>query len=211
MFTQTTARFMTTIRFSLFGLVALALPMSLIACSESNSLEDLPTPSPNSTVTPVPEEVQDPEEAAIAAYTRYRLAHVAAAALPDPDYAELTESAAGTALESTRDAVQRLVDNGWRAEGEPTFDVVVKEAALERDPVQVVVTDCSDSSGWAILDADTGEPVPDEEYGRRSIDALVELREGRWVVTEIGARSIGSCLPVAVGECWYWLGSYSSV
>lgn len=210
MFTQTTARFVTMVRISVSALASLSLTMSLIACSENDSLENTPPPPPDSAATPAPEEVQDPEEAAIAAYTRYRLAHAAAAALPNPDYAELAEAAAGAALESTREAVQRLVDNGWRAEGEPTFDVVVKATALEREPLQVVVTDCSDSSGWTILDADTGEPVPDEEYGRRSIDALVELREGHWVVTEIGARSIGSCLPIAVGERWYWLGSYSS-
>lgn len=172
---------------------------STAACTTSNEPDAGKTPSerPSSSAAvesaPAPEDITDPEEAAIAAYLRYRQAFAEASAIPDPDHPELTAAATDQALESTQEAVQRLVDEGLRTEGAPVPDVEVKESSLAADPVQVVVVDCSDSTPWTVLVADTDDPAPDEEYGRRSIDAMVELRDGTWLVTEVVVRSIGSC------------------
>jgi hypothetical protein len=169
------------------------------ACTASDDADPATTPPSGATTsaavetTPAPEDMIDPEEAAFAAYLRYDQAFAEAAAIPDPDYPALAEAAADGALESTKAAIQRLVDEGLRNEGAPTSDAEVKESALDADPVQVVVTDCSDSSSWPVVVVDTGEPASGEEYGRRSIDAMVELRDGHWLVTEIVVRSIGSC------------------
>jgi hypothetical protein len=181
-----------------FAFIA-ALGLALASGCTDDQGAATPTDSPSGSnsdelaSTPAPETIDDPEEAAIAAYLRYRQAFAEAAAIPDPDYPALAEAAADDALASTQSAIQRLVEAGLRNEGAPTSEAEVKESALDSDPVQVVVADCSDSNPWPLVVADTGEPAPGEEYGRRSIDAMVELRDGRWLVTEIVVRSIGSC------------------
>lgn len=199
MSTQPTAPVAMTPRVWRFTLLTLAIAV-MGACTSSGDTESPAGPpvgdssSAAAEPAPVPEEIADPEEAAVAAYLRYRQAFAEAAAIPDPAYSGLVAAAADQALESTQSALQRLIEDGLRNEGAPISAVKVKESALNAAPVQVVVTDCSDSTPWPLVIADTGEPAPGEEYGRRSIDAMVELRDGTWLVTEIVVRSIGSCL-----------------
>ncbi|WP_026931907.1 hypothetical protein [Glycomyces tenuis] len=203
MITQTTSRYLTTLRVPLLALAALTMSMSVVACSDS----DTPNPAPaasstdpisqniGSSSSPAPEDIEDPLQAAVAAYERFRSVTAEAASIPDPGYAQLEQVAADDALATTRSSLQQLLDAGQRTEGAPETSAKVKEYAIEGDPVQVVVLDCSDTTSWPVVEADTGEPVKGEEYGRRSIDAMVELREDGWRVTELLVRSIGSCLP----------------
>lgn len=198
---MTTQRIAPITRRILVAGFALLAPTAILAsaCTASNEPGTEESPSERSSEslpvepTSAPEDITDPEEAAIAAYLRYRQAFAEASAIPNPEHPALTAAATDQALTLTQEAVQRLVDDGLRTEGAPTSEVEVKESALDADPVQVVVVDCSDSTPWTVLVADTGEAAPDEEYGRRSIDAMVELRDGAWLVTEVVVRSIGSC------------------
>ncbi len=201
MFTKTTARFATMVRISVFALASLALPMSLIACSEHNPPNPAPTStgttSPSSDVSsaPAPEDIEDPFEAAIAAYLRFDSTLDEAAAIPDPEYPQLEDVAADDGLVVAQEITQSLLDQGLRNTGRHTYEFEIKDWSPEQNPNQIALIVCTDSSDTQVIDLDTGEPASGEEYGKRHVEALVELRDGRWLVTDIAIRGIGSCLP----------------
>lgn len=154
------------------------------------------TPSQAATSTPAPEDIEDPFQAAVAAYLRFRDVLDEAAAVPDPDYPQLEDVAADDGLAVARQGLQRLADEGLRNTGKHTDEFEIKEWAPEDSPTQIALITCSDSSQTLVVDADTGEPAQGEEYGTRHVEALVELRDGRWLVTDLVFREIGTCLPL---------------
>ncbi|WP_335988504.1 hypothetical protein [Glycomyces sp. MUSA5-2] len=197
--TQTNPSGATMIRVFIALATGSLLATGLTACSEDETPAD---PAPATTSTPsasaspavAPEDIVDPHEAAVAAFERFMDAFVAASAIPDPASVELATAATGDALRAVTDALQTNLDEGERSEGEPAIsDVTVTESALNTDPIQVVVTSCQDTTDWLSVDAETGEPVADEEYGRRHIEALVELLDGRWYVTDLAVQGVGTC------------------
>ena len=198
MITKTTASYVATIRVFVF-LAVLTVPMTLASCSERDDATPAPashspeSPSQAVATTPAPEDIADPFEAAVAAYLRFRDALDMASAIPDADYPELAEVVADEGLEAAQAIVQRLEDEGLRNTGQYRNDFEVKDWAPEENPTQIALIICSDSSETQIVDADTGEPLEGEEYGKRHVEALVELRDGRWLVTDFVARAIGSC------------------
>lgn len=179
--------------------LAAGLIMNAAACSGSTETTDTPAPSssapePSATATPAPEDIDDPHQAAVAAFERFMDAFVAASAIPDPASPDLATAATGDALEAVTEALQANLEQGERSEGQPDIlTVTVADSALSTDPVQVVIASCQDTTNWVSIDADTGDPVADEEYGRRNIEALVELLDGRWYVTELAVQGIGTC------------------
>ncbi|GAB4001736.1 hypothetical protein GCM10029992_38050 [Glycomyces albus] len=155
-----------------FAFSLVAAGFAAACTSESGDAIETDSPSgsdrPNQNTTEAPEDIDDPEQAAIAAYLRYWDTVVAAFADPDGDFTEFEAVAADGALEHAISIEQRALDEGLHGTGTPTHEVTVKETLLTDEVQQVVVTDCSDSSDTAVLDAEDN-PVPGEEYGAREI------------------------------------------
>jgi len=156
---------------------------------------DAVSPTAPASPTLLPEQIDDPEEAAIVAYTRYWDTITAELAAPDGEYSAFGEVASEQALEYAKSIEQRGVDEQVHGTGEFTHEISVKESVITDEVQQVVVTDCSDSSDTQVLNADD-EPVADEEYGPSHIEARVEHLDGRWLVTVIAVQEIGSCTPI---------------
>jgi hypothetical protein len=199
-FTKNTESEVIRIRVLVVALATLVLSVSLVACSGDETPADpvpsgsTATPSEATSMTPAPEDIAEPERAAIAAFRRFMDAFIAANAIPDPSYPGLAEAASGEALDVIVTAVGANLDLGQRTEGQPeSQEITVKESSLNTDPVQVALVICQDSTGWVLVDAATGEPVPEDASGRRHIEALVELIGGHWYVTDLAVREVGSC------------------
>ncbi|WP_155830131.1 hypothetical protein [Glycomyces tenuis] len=143
---------------------------------------------------PVPEEIEEPREAAVAAYERYWRTVAESGEVPDPNYGSLVQVASGAALETARSLAQDALDAGERATGAPSHTAEVTEAYPESNPYHFVIEDCMDSTEWIVVDAETGEPVEGEEYGTREVEALVEHIDDRWIVSEVVLRELGTCL-----------------
>jgi hypothetical protein len=186
------------IRVFVLALAALVLPVGLAACTENKTPAHrtpsaTQSPSQSASPTPAPESITDPFEAAVAAYLRFRDVLDEAAAIPDPNYAGLEDVAADEGLEVARQGLQRLADEGLQNTGKHTDEFEVKDWAPEDNPTQIALVTCSDSSQTLVVNAETGEPAEGEEYGKRHVEALVELRDGRWLVTDLVFREIGTC------------------
>lgn len=168
----------------------------LSACSSETGPVDAPADGSDVSASPypVPEEIDAPEQAVIAAYERYWRTVAEATTVPDPGYSALEEVASGTALETARSLAQAALDSGERDTGTPSHDAEVTESYPENDPYRFVVTDCMDSTEWIVLEASSGEPVEGEEYGTGLVEALVERSDGRWLVTEVVIQELGTCL-----------------
>lgn len=169
------------------------------ACSSDSTPPSDATESSNptnsaSSLLIVPEDIEDPYAAAVAAYERYWRTVADATTIPDPNYPQLDEVAAGQALESARSLVQSGVDENHIGTGYPSHTAEVTEVYPTDDPTELAIADCMDSTGWLVLDAASGEPIPDEEYGTSKVSALVEWVDDQWLVTEVLKQRIGSCL-----------------
>ncbi|MCH7229964.1 hypothetical protein L0U85_03690 [Glycomyces sp. L485] len=197
--TQPTAPIAITFRVSGFALLALTAALTG-ACTASDGSSADPigseSGSPGSAVesSHAPEDITDPEQAAVAAYLRYWEVVTAAFEDPDGDFTEFDAVAAEQALEYAQSIEQRGATEDVHGAGAMTHEVAVKDSRIDDEAQQVVVTDCADSTDTQVLDTD-GRPVAGEEYGPSHVEALVELVDGRWLVTQIAVQEIGSCTP----------------
>jgi hypothetical protein len=167
-----------------------------LGCNRSSGKDDESTePLPWQTGGSASEEVElTPDDQAIAAVEAYWRAFDEATQVPDPAYENLSVVASGQALESAQDVARDTLDKGWRQEGSTVLsDLVVLERTPEDDPTSILVELCMDTTPTLIVDADTGQPIPDEEYGRRSSRAQVIAGADGWVVDVVNVEEIGSC------------------
>jgi hypothetical protein len=175
------------------GVLATATACSSDSTPPKDSAEATPSNNASSLLV-APEDIEDPSAAAVAAYERYWRTVAESGAIPDPNYGPLSEVAGGEALETARSLAQDALDAGQRATGTPVHDAEVTSMYPETDPHQFVIADCMDSTDWIVVDASTGEPVADEEYGTQQVKALVEDTDGHWRVTDVVLRELGTCL-----------------
>jgi len=178
------------------ALAGMALAASACTGSEGgDSAETSETDVPTSAAPPTPpEEIDDPLDAATAAYERYWDTITAELEAPDGDFTAFEAVASGQALEYALSIEKRGVDEQVHGSGEFTHDIEVTDSLITSETMQVVVADCSDSSDTQVLDA-ADEPVAGEEYGPSQIEARIEQIDGRWLVTLITVQEIGSCVP----------------
>ncbi|MEU6858531.1 hypothetical protein AB0B28_06635 [Glycomyces sp. NPDC046736] len=171
--------------------------LAAAACSES-SPDDAASSAdetPSTATAPLPPEtINDPEAAAIAAYTRYWDTLMSAFADPDGDLSEYEAIAEGQALEHAQATEEGWIAEGVHGGGAIVHHVEVKESLLTDEVQQVVLVDCADTTGTQVFGAD-GEPVEGEVYGYREIQSRVELLDGFWIVTVMAVQEIGSCTP----------------
>jgi hypothetical protein len=156
--------------------------------------EDAASPSTSASPALIPEQIEDPEDAAIAAYTRYWDTLTASAAAPDGNYSEFEAISADQALEYAVSIESEAFDNGTRMTGTISHSPSVKDSVVTDDATQVVVLDCADSSDMESIDQD-GNAVAGESYGPQEVQARVELLEGMWIVTVMAIQEVGSCVP----------------
>ncbi len=171
--------------------------LALSACadrSDDADPSDLIPDFPSEPASPPlePEAIEDPESAAVAAYERYWAPITAAFAAPDGDFSEFSAVAGGTALDYAIAIEQRGIDEGVHGAGAMSHQITVEDELVSDAATQFVLSDCADSSGTTVLDAE-GQPVAGEAYGPSRIQARVELVEGQWLVTVIAVQELGSC------------------
>lgn len=170
----------------------------LAAAACSNASPDDSSPSSDdasmSAATVPPEAIENPEEAATAAYTRYWDVLTAAVAAPDGDYSEFEAISADQALEYASSIEAGAVADGTRSTGTTRHDISVKDSIATDEVTQVVVLDCADSTGMEVVNQD-GSPVAGEEYGPQEVQARIELLDGFWIVTVMEVQEVGSCVP----------------
>lgn len=173
-----------------------AVFVAATACTNTGDASDGPTDptTPATAPTPAPEQIDDPEEAAIAAYTRYWDTVMAAFAAPDGDFSDFEAIASGQALEQAQAIEQRGLDEGVHGAGTLRHNITIKDSLLTDEVQQVVVTDCADSTDTQVLDAE-GNPVAGEEYGYQEVQARMEFVDQRWMVTVMAVQDFGSCSP----------------
>jgi hypothetical protein len=166
------------------------------AASDAGPAETSESASPTAAESPtlLPEQIDDPEDAAIAAYTRYWDTVMAAFAAPDGDFSDFEAIASGQALEQARAIEQRGLDEGVHGAGTLRHNITIKDTLFTDEVHQVVVTDCADSTDTQVLDAE-GNPVAGEEYGYQEVQARMEFLDQRWMVTVMAVQDFGSCSP----------------
>lgn len=174
-------------------LIAAACTASGDEALDASPESDAPTNSASS-IQVAPEDIEDPSAAAVAAYERYWRAVAEATAISDPSSEALVEAASDSALETAQSIVNDAVTAGEHSSGQPTHDAEVTESYPVDAPSRFVVSDCMDTSDWLLIDDESGEPVPSEEYGTHQVDALVEQVDEVWRVTEVVILELGSCL-----------------
>jgi hypothetical protein len=166
------------------------------AVGEGGPAETSESASPTAPESPtlLPEQIDDSEEAAIAAYTRYWDTVMAAFAAPDGDFSDFEAIASGQALEQAQAIEQRGLDENVHGAGSLRHNIMIKDALLTEEVQQIVVIDCADSMETQVLDAE-GNPVAGEEYGYQEVQARIEFLDQRWMVTVMSVQEFGSCSP----------------
>lgn len=170
--------------------------LAAAACSNA-SPDDHPPASEdasNSAATVPPEAIENPEDAATAAYTRYWDLLAAAVASPDGDYSDFEAISADQALEYATSLEAGALADGTRSTGTTSHNISIKDSIISDEVTQVVVLDCADSTGMELFDQD-GNPVAGEAYGPQEVQARIELLDGFWIVTVMEVQEVGSCVP----------------
>jgi hypothetical protein len=132
--------------------------------------------------------------AALNAYDGMWRTFVTAAATADWQSSKLGDHATGIALTKLTRGLHSDHERGVVTKGEPTHTVVVSTIEPQTNPVRVVLSDCSDSSGALKYRADNGQLVDNAAGGRRLINGVVERQaDGAWKVSDFGVHEVGTC------------------
>lgn len=154
-----------------------------------------------------------PRALAREAYLGMWKAYVTAARTADYQAPDLDHYAAGAGLSVLTHGLYQEHKEGDVNLGQPVFHPVVTMAkASGADPVQASITDCADSSHWAVYHG--GKRVPDQATGNRRIIARLKSFGGTWKVTYLNVGQAGTCLPPWPGALrwrsrspWRWSSS----
>ncbi|UED86330.1 hypothetical protein [Streptomyces profundus] len=157
----------------------------LVACgssTDSGQAEQVDPEPPSPSVTPLE------EDEAVVAYTAMWEDAVVASRTSDVDHPRLDDHAADNGLMLLEFIISWNADNGHVARGRPSHEVSVVESSAEKRVLQ----DCLDETEW-LLYTPEGDPVDDLPGNRRTAHATVELRESRWLVTDLYLEEPGTC------------------
>lgn len=128
-----------------------------------------PTPTPTATTDPQPESEAEAIEGAELAIDDYLFVRSQVNADGGTDTTPLETVATGHALQVAVDDAGRVVELGWRTEGQLSFDPTSSYAApltLEGETFEfssISVTGCQDGTGYRVFEADGKEQTPDTE------------------------------------------------
>jgi hypothetical protein len=179
--------------------LAMVVAAAFLAGCSPSSPQDGPSPTPELSLNPPPTgapatDAASAVKAAEAAYRGMWNSYMRVLALPDPDSPELARYATDGALQTLRDGVRDLRDQGLKGEGEFVLSPRVTEVAPATAPTKIGIRDCFNDGEARIVRASPGPPYSDKPGGRRLCQATVERQgDGAWKVTSFGLHEVGTC------------------
>ena len=132
-----------------------------------------------------------PKQAVLAAYTGMWSAVAVARENPDGAH-DVARYATGPALAAVSQLLAADAQLGRRTTGRPGLTPLVLVLMPPARPVKARVRDCCDTTRWITYQS-SGQRAPGEVYGRRQVDAVVKVADGRWRVTEFVMNGVGTC------------------
>ena len=153
---------------------------------------DTPSPTPTATTDPQPESESEAIDAAELAIDDYLYIRGQVNADGGADTSPLETVASGNALQLALDDAGRVVENGWKTEGQLSFDPTDAYATtLEGEGVSVPfgsvnVTGCQDGTGYDVFNAD-GTPAqqPEVQRNRFEFNVIWEPTKELWLVSNV--------------------------
>jgi hypothetical protein len=127
-------------------------------------------------------------DAAVAAYLEMWEDAAVASHTSDVDHPRLDDHAADEALTLLKFVMEGHAEDGHVARGGPRHDVDI----VDSSPARRELRDCMDDTGWLMYDGD-GELVNDVPGSHRRVDATVELRGDRWLVSDLFLHGAATC------------------
>jgi hypothetical protein len=182
---------------SVLGGVALALTLTLTACSDDGTdpeAEDTPTATP-STPSSAPPTPKTPEEKANAALTNYLDVRDDALRAATIDFKRLNKVATGREFLNIQQNVGALESSGTKVTGEYVHTL---DEPRRRTDAMFVITDCEDRSDVERRRQGKAVPPPVDPEGNPlknplPIDYEVVKEKGRWLVSNSDVRWDETC------------------
>ncbi|WP_245950696.1 hypothetical protein [Saccharothrix carnea] len=180
---------------------ALAVFLSLAACSASTSMSpdqsgtpaDVDGPLPG-TSTAVTSPVDEARAQGVQTYRQMWTAYATAGTTADWQSPELARYATGGALSTLTRGLFGYRELGIVTRGQPVLNPTVSSVEPLGLPIKVIVSDCGDSTTWTKHYADNGALADGEPGGKRHINAVVEKQvDGSWKVSDFGVHEVGTC------------------
>ena len=123
------------------------------------------------------------EKSALDAYAGYLAAARKAESIPDPHYPELKKYLGDPLLTKVRVTIRDIKEHGAMRTGKLISNPRVTAVSLDSVPARVMIQDCIDASGYAMVDKKTGKKVPGHAAGRYVATATASrYPDGRWLV-----------------------------
>ncbi|XVS62070.1 hypothetical protein ACQPYE_27885 [Actinosynnema sp. CA-299493] len=181
---------------------ALAVFLSVSACSSSTSISpdqsgmpaDVDGPLPETSTVAATNPVDEARAQGVQTYRQMWTAYATAGATADWQSPELARYATGGALSTLTRGLFGYRDLKIVTRGQPVLNPVVSSVEPPDLPAKVIVSDCGDSTTWTKHYADSGALADGEPGGRRHINAVVEKQvDGSWKVSDFGVHEVGTC------------------
>lgn len=153
-----------------------------------------PSTTPAATAS-TPSAGQDAETKAMAAYTGFREAYIAAAATADARTADLAKYVGDPLLLETRLALQTQGGQGIVYQGRPTWSARATAVNVSTRPFSVTIEDCLDTTNWTPVYKATGKPAAAGGQALRYVvTSTAQLYDdGRWLINQSKADRSRSC------------------
>ncbi|BCB74497.1 hypothetical protein GCM10022251_74180 [Phytohabitans flavus] len=133
-------------------------------------------------------------KAAVGAYRGMWDAYMRVLVAPDPDSPELARYATADALQTLRNGVRQVRDQGLKGEGKFVLSPHVTELAPASTPTKIEIKDCVNTAKSRIVRASPGPAYSDKPGGPSLCLATVERQtDGSWKVTSFGLHEVGTC------------------
>jgi hypothetical protein len=174
----------------------LVVVLSVTGCGGQSTTPPAPAP-PTSGAPPLTTAPATPASvagaAALASYRGMWKAFVEAGRTSDWQSATLGRYATGVALTNLTRGLYADSLNKLITKGEPVLSPAVASVEPNDDPLQVLVSDCADSTNWLKYRSSDGS-LADTPGGRRLINAVVERQADKsWKVSDFGVQKVGTC------------------
>ncbi|MET8571946.1 hypothetical protein [Streptomyces sp. NPDC004783] len=168
---------------------------ALTGCSTNSSADDprhAPPSTTSATVSGSPSTRSaapspDPGAPIEAAYRKYWEEKVKAYAKASVQGTDLKKYAVAEAFTAAEMEVQALKTKGLVATGKPVLAPKVTSVDNKRKVPQGTLSDCTDVSGWTLVQQSNGADVtlPDDRLTRYVTKAVAEKWYGRWVIVKV--------------------------
>lgn len=177
------------------GLLSLVLAVGAAGCGTGPEATTGPltgraaAPAAHSTA-----EEKAAEKAALTAYSGYLAASRAASARSDPGHPALGRFLADPLLTQVRLAIRDAKEHGAMRTGKLVSTPTVVSVDLAAETPTVEIQDCLDATGYRLVYAKDGKPVPGTRSGRYLATATAaRYPDGRWLINSGAAHRDQPC------------------